>query len=65
MWLVSSRKDEGLIEHVQYEYYHCNLFLLEEISHFATAPCWNCPHSSLKDFKALTLLEEDMYIVSK
>ncbi len=37
----------GLIEHVQYEYHHCSLFLLEEISHFATAPRWNRPHSPL------------------
>ncbi len=30
MWLISSRKDEGLIEHLQYEYHYCSSFLIEE-----------------------------------
>ncbi len=36
MCLISSRKDEGLTEHVQYEYHHCSSFLIEEINHVAT-----------------------------
>ncbi len=35
----------GLIEHVQYEYHHCSSFLIEEISHVATVPHCNRPHS--------------------
>lgn len=30
MWLTSSRNDEGSIKHVQHEFHHCRLFLLEE-----------------------------------
>ncbi len=45
MCLVSSRKDGGLILHVQYEY-HCSSFLIQEISHVATVPSCNRPHSS-------------------
>lgn len=42
MWLSSSRKDEGPIKHMQCEYHHCSLFLLEEISHVTTVPTVPC-----------------------
>ncbi len=45
MWLISSWKDEGLIEHVQYKYNHS--FLIEEISYVTTVPRCNHPHSPL------------------
>ncbi len=45
MWLISSRKDEGLIEHVQYKYNHS--FLIEEISYVTTVPSCKRPHSPL------------------
>ncbi len=41
MWLISSWKDEGLIEHVQYKYNHS--FLIEEISYVTTVPRCNLP----------------------
>ncbi len=56
MWLVSSRENEGLLEHVEYEYKHCSSLLFKEITHVVTAP--RCKPSPLP----YLLCEKKIYI---